>query len=213
MSWLVLPVVVVLLSILTVVAVASNYRNVAGRLSELPGVDGGGGVQAGFIAGLYALVLWSVVISGGMLFIGDAGSNGTESYQGPGADGSEPDETTESDDYSDAELLVFFETITSHWGVNVTSTEMVDDEFVVEYADTTETDDEFTDEVGTLIGVYIDIVEGGLEAERMDVTAVDADDGEQTHWHVESEWAEAYLEDELTVDDVYERVLDTVESA
>ncbi|WP_440771385.1 hypothetical protein [Natronorubrum sp. DTA28] len=213
MGWLVLAAVVVLLSILTVVAVASNYRNVAGRLSELPGVDAGGGVQTGVIAGLYALVLWSVVLSGGMLFVGDAGSSGTESYQGPGADGAEPDEATASEEYSDAELLVFFETITSHWGVNVTSTEMVDDEFVVEYADTTETDDEFTDEVGTLIGVYIDIVEGGLEAERMDVTAVDEDDGEQTHWHVESEWAAAYLEGELTVDDVYERVLETVESA
>lgn len=214
MSWLVLAVVVVLLAILTVVAVASNYRNVAGRLSELPGVDADGGVQTGVIAGLYALVLWSVVLSGGMLFVGgDAGSTGAESYQGPGADGAEPDEISASEDYSDAELLVFFETITSHWGVEVISTELVDDEFVVEYADTTETEEEFTNEVGTLIGVYIDIVEGGLEAERMDVTAVDADDDSERTWHVESEWAEAYIDGEFTVDEVYERVLETVDSA
>ncbi|ELY45767.1 hypothetical protein [Natronorubrum tibetense] len=214
MSWLVLPIAVVLLSILTVVAVASNYRNVAGRLSELPGVDAGGGVQTGFIAGLYALVLWSVVVSGGMLLVGgDSGATGADAYQGPGADAPDPDEASASGEYSDAELLVFFETIASHWGVDVTSTELVDDEFVVEYADTTETEEEFTNEVGTLIGVYIDIVEGGLEAERMDVTAVDEDDDSERTWHVESELAEAYIDGEFTVDEVYERVLETVDSA
>ncbi|WP_440764721.1 hypothetical protein [Natronorubrum sp. DTA7] len=186
----------------------------AGRLSELPGVDGGGGVQAGVIAGLYAVVLWSVVLSGGLLFVGgDAGSNDAESYQGPGADGAEPDETDESEAYSEAELLVVFETIASHWGVDVISTEVVDDEFVVEYSDTTETEAEFTNEVGTLVGAYIDIVNGGLEAERMDATVVDEDGSEQAYWQMESEWAEAYTDGELTEEDILDRVLPTVESA
>lgn len=216
MSWLVLAVVVVLLSILTVMAVTSNYRNAAGRLSELPGVDADGGVQTGVIAGLYAFVLCGVVLSGAMLIVGggDAGANGAESYQGPGADAPEPDEASASEEYSDAELLVFFETITSHWGVDVTSTEMVDDEFVVEYSVDDATEDEATAEMRAVIGVYIDIVESGLESERMDVTEVDEDDdSDRAYWQMESEWAEAYIDGELTEEDVLERVLETVESA
>ncbi len=222
--FVVLPIVVVLFPLLAVWAVESNYRNVAGRLSGLPGIDSGGGVQTGFAAGLYALALWGVILWSGMLYVdlgaesepngAESESNGAESDPAATIDETGPADESIDEDISEAELLVLFETIASQWGVEVISTEMVDDTFTVEYYVGGETEEEVTSEIGTLIGAYIDIVEGGLESDRMDVTAVDEDDdSDEAYWHVESDWAEAYLAGELSEEDVLDRVLPTVESA
>ncbi len=58
------PVALVLLPVLVVGAVATNYRGVASRLSQLPGISPDGGLKAGLVAGGGLFVLWGVVLVG-----------------------------------------------------------------------------------------------------------------------------------------------------
>ncbi|MEY7849447.1 hypothetical protein AB7C87_09665 [Natrarchaeobius sp. A-rgal3] len=194
--------ILALLPLVTVVAVASNYRDVATHLSRLPGIDSGGGVKTAVVAGMYALAIWLILLSVGSLSIQ------------PGGD-ADPSEASAGDsELSEDELLVLFETIATQWNVDVRSATVSDDVFAVEYAANTTTEQEITSEIGSLSGAYIDVVEEGLETERMDVTAVDPEDGTPlVHWHVESAWADEYTAGTLSEEEVLQRVLGTLEPA
>ena len=55
------PLVLVGLLLAIPIAIGTNYRDLANRLSRLPGIDTGGGVTSGVVAGLYLFVLVGLV--------------------------------------------------------------------------------------------------------------------------------------------------------
>ncbi|WP_247001710.1 hypothetical protein [Halosolutus gelatinilyticus] len=207
-----LPIAVVIAPLLAVGAVATNYRDAATRLSGLPGVDSGGGMQAGVVAGVYVFALWGAVLGAGMGAADLAGDSGEADADQPASIDATSDNGTAEQARSEEELLVFFETNVQQWGVELRSVELSDNALVVEYYANTTSEEGFTNEMAYLIGTYVDTVDAGLETERMDVTGVDSDDdSDHVYWHVESEWAKAYLDEELTEEDVFDRVFETVE--
>ncbi len=217
--FVVFPIVVAVLPLLAVGTVASNYRESAAQLSRLPGVDSGGGLKAGFVAGAYAFVFWGVILSAGSTFA-DSAVTDPEGGDVEPEPTSAPNETVPTDNRtdgeataSDEELVVLFETQVKQWGVEITATELTDGVLYVEYYLTGTTDEEVIEEMAYILGAYVDIVDDGLEAERMEVTALDPDDdSDQAYWHVETEWAEEYNAGERTEEDVLERVVETFEA-
>lgn len=64
----------VLFPIIMGILVGMNYRGIADRLTTIPGIESGGGIKSGAVAGIIGLVLWGVIAAGG-----DTGDSGTES--------------------------------------------------------------------------------------------------------------------------------------
>lgn len=218
-SVLVIPFVVVVFPLLAIVVVSTNYRNAAARLSRLPGVDSGGGVKAGVLVGVYAFTLWGLLLTIGNVSV----SPGTEFGQSDtGTDRSASSDATELTDdrggeqrvVSDEELLLLYETRVGQWGVALQSVERSGDVLSVDYDTTATTNEEIVEEISYLVGTYADIVDDGLETDRMDVTATEPDDdSERAYWYVESDWAEAYTAGELSEEELLALVLETVEIA
>lgn len=220
---LAVPIAIALLPLLVLGAVATNYRGIARRLSQLPGIAHGGGAKAGVVAGAYALVLWavvlSVVVSGGIVDAGP-GAAGSESGSAPDSPNETAgDEAAAADDVSsdeenlsDGEIVVLFETTVERAGIDLASVEQDGDVLRVEFHQTATTEAEFFEQAGYLSGAYVGAVGEGLGTDRMEATVLNrSDDSPELSWRVESEWAQEYHDDESTIDDVIQRSLATLE--
>ena len=214
---LVVPVVVATLPLLAVVAVSTNYRNAATRVSHLPGL-GAGGVRAGFLAGVYVFVLWGLllaVVTLGAAHVSDSGQSDTDTGFDGDPDLPEPsdDRSNEQQDVSDEDLLFLYETRAQRWGVDLRSADLSGSTLVVDYETTATTDEEAVEELSYLVGTYVDVVDDGLETDRLEATVIDsADDTPRATWHVESAWAEEYTEEELSEEELLALVLETIDS-
>lgn len=231
---LAVPIAIAALPLLALGVVATNYRGIARRLSDLPGITHGGGTKAGVVAGAYAFVLWavvlSVVVSGS--FVG-AGPGEVESESGstpettPDSGSESPNETAtdeadaaddvssdEDTNLSDGEIVVLFETTVERQGIDIAAVEQEDDVLHVEFHQTATTESAFFEQAGYLSGAYVGAVGEGLETDRMEATMLNRSDGSPTlSWDVESEWAREYHDDERTIDDVIQRSLSTLEES
>ncbi|WP_140408894.1 hypothetical protein [Natronolimnobius baerhuensis] len=205
------PVALVLLPVLVVGAVATNYRGVASRLSQLPGISPDGGLKAGLVAGGGLFVLWGVVLVGATYggVGGEFGPGATEDEHAdePPADAFDPDADRT---LSTGEIVILYETTMDRGGIDLVSAEPTGDIFEVEYQRSATSEAEFLEHAGYVTGAYVGAVGEGLETTRMDATVLDGDE-ELLSWHVDSEWAMAYHDDEFTMDDVIERSLATAE--
>lgn len=101
--------------------------------------------------------------------------------------------------------------VTDH-GIDLRTAEMDGDRFVVEYYSSAQTETEFAEEMGYLVGAYAGVVDEGYGGERMDVTVLAADGSTAGTFHAEREWAESYNAGEMSDEEYSQRVLQTLES-
>lgn len=204
---------IVLLPVLALGAVATNYRGIATRLSRLPGIERDGGLKAGVVAGAYVFVLWSVLLAGANAGILGSGSGPGASDDGRNEGAADAVSSDEEGELSDGEIIVLFETVVERRGVEIVSAEKDGDVFRVEFYQTATNETEFLERAGAISGAYVGAVGEGLGTERMEVTALDEDDESPVlSWYVDSEWARAYHSGEFTMDEVIERSLATTEA-
>lgn len=86
-----------LLPIVVGAVVGTNYRGTADRLASIPGIEAGGGLKTGAVAGVIGLVIWGVMLGAGGS--GDDTGNESEPTQASG----ELDEATDANDSGDTE--------------------------------------------------------------------------------------------------------------
>ena len=191
------------------------------RLEQVPGMQPGRGVRNLAVGACYLGIIVGVLLAGATYggFV-DSGS-------GPGAADDEPepasadgpaestDNATASDEeqnLTEGEIVILFETTLERRGIDLISAERDGDVFRVEYYRTATTRTAVLENAGAISGAYVGAVGEGLETERMEVTARnEADDSPVLSWHVDSEWADAYHEGELTMDEVIQRSLVTAD--
>lgn len=203
---LVAPLAIVCLPLLVFLAVTVNYREVAGHLSQLPGITPDGGAKAGLIASGGLFVLWGLLLVGGGGAFGPGAADGDQPAEAP-ADEFDPDADRT---LSSGEIRILFETTLERGGTDLRAAESNGDVFEVAYQHNATTETEFLERMGYVTGAYVGAVGEGLETTRMEATVFDGDEQLLT-WHVDSEWATAYHDDELTMDDVIERSLATAD--
>lgn len=204
----------VLLPLLTVGAVATNYRKSATRLARLPGVTPRGGPKAGLFAGLYVFVLWGLVVTAASGAIVGTAPGDRNADPEPTETPNDPEEFEDDEEtLSEEEALLLFETVVDQSDAELAEVERANDELTVEYHPTATTERELLEQMGTISGAYVGSISDGLATERMHVTALDADGNQAFHWTVETDWAEAYIDEEITMDEIADRALETAESA
>jgi len=72
------------------------------------------------------------------------------------------------------------------------------------------TEDDLGDEIGVITGGFMNELEDGLDAQRLDATILDGGDLLAT-WYVDAEWHDELANDEMTPEELTLTVLDTVE--
>lgn len=143
--------------------------------------------------------------------IGESDADGQEVDETE--DALEEEETDEEDmEFSDDDYLTLFEATIEQQGLDLESVEEEDGTLVVEYTSYAQDEPELAGEMGTFSGAYSGLVGEGYTNDRMEVTILNVHGETAATFHVEYDWAEAHANDEITNEELGERVFMTLEA-
>ena len=133
-----------------------------------------------------------------------------ETEDGDEEDGDDADEEELTED----ELVDAFLAVLENEGIVTTAVERTSDALGVTYLATGTDDDTLLLEIEVIADVYAGAVAEGLAFERLNVVSHDPDAGvDLDAFVVETDWAVAYLDDEIGWDEYVQRIDETVEPA
>ncbi|SDJ65213.1 hypothetical protein [Natronorubrum texcoconense] len=121
------------------------------------------------------------------------------------------------DEFTEEEILTLLEIVIEGEGIEIAELEIeeegLQDSRILsfEYYPLGTTEEEIGEEIGYATGAFAEAVNMGLEAERLEATALDLAGEPISEWYIEREWAEAYNADEMSAVEVAIEALATLE--
>lgn len=195
------------------------------NLTDLPGFKSGSTIRNVAVGIGYLFVIMMVIGAatgppddGGSQAAPDGGTTTeapttTEQQQEQTSEATEQATTQEETEaeMSDSDRIALLETFLESEGIAVDSVEREGDTIQLAYVSEATNRDELIDEIGTISGSYIGLVESGETAPRMDVTILDAASEPTGTFHVEREWAVAVNNNEMSYNEMALEILQTLE--
>ncbi|MHC3438704.1 hypothetical protein ACYJ1Y_11545 [Natrialbaceae archaeon A-gly3] len=150
-------------------------------------------------------------VAGLAVLAGCMGGNGGDDEDDDGNESAEDEENGE--ELTDEEIVVLVEEILEEEGLEAVSAEREEDVLEVAY-DAIGTSAEAAGlEVEVVADVYTRAINEGLTTERLEASVRNPEDGEVLDtYHIDTEWTEAFLDEEIDWQEYFERVVETFES-
>ena len=124
-----------------------------------------------------------------------------------------PEDIEEVDDgseFTQGEWLVIMEMTLTDAGIGVDSLEQPGPIVELTYQTTATTEQGHAQEIGYIAGAYAYGVDQGWESDRLEATAMVGNQLIGT-WHIEAEWAQAHTDGEMSDEEYFTRILNTLE--
>lgn len=153
----------------------------------------------------------AIVVSGAVALSALAGCLSDDDAAATETGGNEPADPNSNEQKPS---LAEFETDLAEVGVDVVAIDFeAEDEIVtLSYHSSGQSDDELADEIGTITGLFLNQLDEGMTATRLDSTITNSNEEPIAHWYVLSEWYEELQEETITPEELSIQVLQTVET-
>ncbi|MHC3438703.1 hypothetical protein ACYJ1Y_11540 [Natrialbaceae archaeon A-gly3] len=125
-------------------------------------------------------------------------------------DGTESEPTEGDRELTEADIVALFGVILADEGLEVASVDRNEAVLEVAYDATGTTGEDAGTEIGIVADVYARAIDAGLETDSLEASVLDPETGELLDtFLVETEWAEAFLEEESDWEEYFERIVET----
>lgn len=104
--------------------------------------------------------------------------------------------------------LIFAESLQNN-GLNVADFSTTENHLYLRYITKAGNKSELLNELAMTVGAYAGIVRRGYQGEKLDVTAINFQNGRQVSWYVLRTWVKAHERGELTDEDLLMKVVKT----
>lgn len=142
---------------------------------------------------------------------GNPGRNESAETAANDTDDNATDDTDEA--LTEEEIVILFEEILNEEGLETETVERADDVLEVEYLATGDTDQAAATEVEIVADVYARAIDAGLTTDRLDAFVRDPEaDLILDTYNIETEWTEAFLNEEIEWEEYFERIVETFEA-
>jgi hypothetical protein len=112
----------------------------------------------------------------------------------------------------DEQLRVLFRTVVSDYVYSVDSMTRTGDILILEYTSTASSEDEVAREIGGVAGAYAEAVNQSWSIERLEAGIYARDGDAAGDFYIKRDWAVAYNEGEITLEEYSRRVAETLQA-
>lgn len=120
------------------------------------------------------------------------------------------EEVDDGDSLTQEEWLLVMQVTLLDGGIGVDSLEQPGSTVELSYQTTATTEQAHAQEIGYIAGAYAYGVDQGWESDRLEATAMVGNQLIGT-WHIEAEWAQAHTDGEMSDEEYFTRILNTLE--
>lgn len=124
------------------------------------------------------------------------------------------EEIQTEEELTQEEIVALFEVILEDEGIEAETVDRTEDVLEVVYNATGSTDEAVRTEIDIVADVYARSVDAGLSTDRLEAFVQDPETGSiLDSFVIETDWAVAYLNDEIEWDEYVDRIIETFESS